>query len=101
MGFNSGFKGLNRLNSYPEWVDEWKKLRSLDHEDRLLNSGQSVWDLWRMKCHGDISLRELGFYAVNIISKIFHIFSDYPISINFVIGSDIIRHIQGEHKNTP
>jgi hypothetical protein len=92
---------LNRLNSCPGWVDEWKKLGSLNHEDRLSNSSQSIWDLWRMKCHWDISIRELGFYAVNIIPKSFHIFSDYPFSIDFAIGSDIIQHIQGEHKKTP
>jgi hypothetical protein len=58
------------------------------HEDRLSDSGQSVWDLWRTKYHLDISLRELGFYGVDIIPKRLHIFSDYPLYINFAIGSD-------------
>ena len=71
----------------------WMKVGILDNEDRLSNSGQSVWDLLRTKRHRDISLCELDFHFVNMIPKRLHIFSDDSLSINFAISSDSTWHI--------
>jgi hypothetical protein len=85
---------LKPLYSCPEWMCAWTKLGNLGHDNRLPNSGQSIWDLWRTKCHRDISVREFGFYIVNIITKRLHIFSDDPKQSSPVTGLEWPRGFQ-------